>query len=108
MKLHRRRTGGGGARTPMRVPGFPEPVATPPGEAQPTPELHRRAATKPLSVRLMAPLLLRYKRLLRDLDDEGLDATLAELIHALLHEGPGTTDEARELIRRWRRMLDGA
>ncbi len=56
----------------------------------------------------MAPLLLRYKRLLRDLDDEGFDSTLTELVHALLHEGPGTPDEARELVRRWRRTLDDA
>jgi hypothetical protein len=92
----------------VRVPGFPDSVAAPAGEPEPTLELHRRAATKPLSVRLMAPLLLRYKRLLRDLDDEGFDSTLTELVHALLHQGPRTTDEAREVVKRWRRTLDDA
>ena len=55
----------------------------------------------------MAPLLGRYKRLLRDLDDEGFETTLTELVHALMLTGPATTDEARELVRQWRRTLDG-
>jgi hypothetical protein len=56
---------------------------------------------------VMAPLLARYKRLVRDLDDEGFDTTVTELVHALLESGPATPAEARALVRQWRRVLDG-
>jgi hypothetical protein len=51
-------------------------------------------------------LLQRYQGLVRDLQDEGYDTSLAELTHALLHPRPQTADEARELIRAWRRAMD--
>ena len=89
---------------PIRVPGFPSP----PAALAQTSALCRRAPTRALSVRLMVPLLQRYKQLLRDLEDEEFDSTLTELVHALLHAGPTTTQEARELVRRWRWMLDEA
>ncbi len=54
----------------------------------------------------MAPLLARYKRLLRDLDDEEFDTTLTELVHGLLLTGQTTSADARELVRLWRRTLD--
>ena len=55
---------------PIGVPGFPTPAVP----AQ-TNGLRRRAPTRALSVRLMVPLLQRYKQLLRDLEDEDFDTT---------------------------------
>jgi hypothetical protein len=93
----------------MRIPGFaqavePEAIVSRPRSDE---ALSRRTPTRPLSVRVMAPLVARYKRLARDLDDEGFDTTVTELVHALLESGPATPDEARALVRRWRRILDG-
>ncbi len=64
------------------------------------------AGTTSLTVRVVVPLHARYRRLVRDLEDEGYRTSSTELFHALLHFGPEDTDEARDLLRRWRSVLD--
>ncbi len=64
------------------------------------------AGTTSLTVRVVVPLHARYRRLVRDLEDEGYRTSSTELFHALLHFGPKDTDEARDLLRRWRSVLD--
>lgn len=112
-------------RPPIRVPGFPEPPsnsqppsepsrspsrARPPAPAAPPPTpvpvLDRRAGVRQLNVRVLIPLLQRYQRLLRTLEDEGFDTSMAELTQALLHHGPETPHDAKQVVRAWRRALD--
>jgi hypothetical protein len=62
------------------------------------------AATRQFNTRLLQPLHRRYMRLVRDLADEGYETSMTELVHALLHEGPTTTAEARARIRAWRQL----
>ena len=94
--------------TPRRVPGFPPPEQlVEPADAHPVePTLDRRAAVKPLNVRIVLPLLQRYQQLVRELNDAGYATSLAELMHALMLRGPTTPAEARALIRDWRRATD--
>ena len=97
---------------PRRIPGFPPPepaadlAATPPVLRDTEPALDRRAPAKQLNVRIVMPLLQRYHRLVRELDDAGYSTSLAELMHALMLPGPTTPAEARALIREWRRATD--
>jgi hypothetical protein len=98
----------------MRVPGFDAPDATaapalpPPLPRGPRPpaELSARSGAKQLNVRVLLPLHHRYRRLLRELDDEGFDTSMSELVQSLLHSGPADADDAKRLIRSWRRALD--
>jgi hypothetical protein len=98
--------------TPRRVPGFPPPEQlAEPADEKPVvhdgaPAIDRRAAVKPLNVRIALPLLQRYQQLVRDLNDAGYATSLAELMHALMLPGPNTAAEARALIRDWRRATD--
>jgi len=64
------------------------------------------AGTTSLNVRVLVPLHGRYRQLVRALEDEGYRTSSTEIFQALLHFGPANTDEARELIRRWRAVLD--
>ncbi len=64
------------------------------------------AGTTSLNVRILVPLHVRYRKLVRDLEEEGYRASATELFQALLHFGPADTDEARDLLRRWRTLLD--
>lgn len=64
------------------------------------------AGTTSLNVRILVPLHDRYRRLVRELEDEGYKSSATEIFHALLHFGPSGTDEARELLRSWRAVLD--
>lgn len=64
------------------------------------------AGTTSLNVRVLVPLHGRYRQLVRALEDEGYRTSSTEIFQALLHFGPPNTDEARELIRRWRAVLD--
>jgi len=98
-----------------RVPGFSAPAnerAGSPPDAAATdasavwPTLNSRAGTRQINVRVLAPLLVHYKTLLRDLDDDGFETSLTELMHALLYAGPRTPDQARRAVRQWRRVLD--
>lgn len=58
-----------------------------------------------LNVRVPYRLKERYDRLLADLRfDERFRATLAEVVCGVLHEGPQTTSEMRELVERWRAL----
>ena len=91
---------------PRRVPGFPAPAAPPAARPAPVGVADRSAGSKPLNVRILIPLLQRYQQLVRELNDAGYRTSLAELIHALMHPGPSTPDEARALIRDWRRATD--
>lgn len=95
-------------RSPRRVPGSPPPEQlAEPANAHPVePTLDRRAAVKPLNVRIVLPLLQRYQRLVRELNVAGYATSLAELMHALMLPGPTTAAEARALIRDWRRATD--
>ena len=97
----------------IRIPGFDSPVAAPAADGG---TLNRRTPTRPLSIRVMERLHARYKRLVRELEDEGFDTSVTELVHALLvtelvhallEAGPATGEEARAVVRRWRRLLDG-
>ena len=90
------------------MPGFPPPeqLAEPADDKPVAPTLDRRAPVKPLNVRIALPLLARYQQLVRDLNDAGYATSLAELMHALMLRGPATADEARALIRDWRRATD--
>jgi hypothetical protein len=56
-------------------------------------------------VRPALPLDSRYRQLLRECEDDGIETSMTELIHALLHAGPSGAAEARELLRNWRRAL---
>jgi hypothetical protein len=62
------------------------------------------AGTRQFNTRLLEPLHQRYMRLVRDLADEGYDTSMTELVHALLHEGPTTTAQARAKVRAWRQL----
>jgi hypothetical protein len=64
------------------------------------------AGTTSLNVRILVPLHNRYRKLVRELEDEGYKSSATELFHALLHFGPSDTAEARELLRSWRSVLD--
>src|SRR4051812_25729117 len=100
--------------TPMKtprparpIPGFPPRAPTPPPASPPPPAgMDRAAGSKPLNVRVLIPLLKRYQKLVRELNDAGYRTSLAELMHALMLPGSSTTDEARALIRDWRRAMD--
>ena len=98
-------------RSSGRVPGFAQPSASPsettPGLTSRSPmapaALDPRAGTRQLNVRVLAPLLARYKRLVRDLEDEGFETSTTELVHALLHllgHDHGAEMEQRERIHR--------
>lgn len=63
------------------------------------------AGTQSLNVRILVPLHARYRKLVRDLEEEGYRASATELFQALLHFGPQDTREARELLRTWRALL---
>lgn len=117
-------------KTPQRrPPGFPaaeavvarpaavEPAGAGPGPAppaRPAPPIpasaprdpYAGAGTKQVNTRLLEPLHTRFVLLVRQLDDEGYRTSLTEILHALLEEGPDTPDEARELVRRWRRRRE--
>ena len=62
--------------------------------------------TSSLTVRILVSVHARYRKLVRDLEAEGYKASATELFQALLHFGPTDTAEARELLRRWRALLD--
>jgi hypothetical protein len=108
-------------RPPARVPGFATAAParatdTVPAPSQPPSQapaslsaagLSRKAGTRPLHLRLVLPLHHRYRQLLRDCEDEGLETSMTELVHALLHGGPTTPDQVRTLIRTWRREVEG-
>lgn len=102
-------------------PDAAEPVAKPPavkpsasrrprasadGEPETGVNPYTGAGTTSLNVRVLVPLHGRYRQLVRALEDEGYRTSSTEIFQALLHFGPPNTDEARELIRRWRAVLD--
>jgi hypothetical protein len=96
------------ARKPRQTPA-PKPAAQP---QNPVPAAS--AATNPyagmrkvqIPVRLFPPLWDRLDELVRVLSDENLDVDKTALLNAMLHfNGPATTDDARELVNRWRALL---
>ena len=93
-----------------RVPGFAtphtdDPPPTPTNE-EPHHENWSRTGSVQANLRLRLPLHRRYRELLRELDQEGFDTTLTEIIHALLHHhGPRDTVSAKDLVRAWRRTI---
>lgn len=64
------------------------------------------AASRQVNTRLLEPLHTRYMQLVRELDDDGYKTSFTEVLHALLDDGPTTADEARELVRAWRRRRE--
>jgi hypothetical protein len=60
------------------------------------------ARSRHFHFRLLDPARDRYDALVRALRAEGVDTDVTELLHALMHEGPSTTAEARALVQRWR------
>lgn len=95
-----------------RPPGFAQAGPSPPAVPERAPEPpvpaplsrapYRGAPVRQLNVRLLEPLHQRYRTLLRDLHDSGEPTSMTELVHALLHAGPASADEARTLVERWR------
>ena len=99
-------------RSAARVPGFASgPVSAPSGPATaaqtsaPVGGLSRRAGSRPLHLRLALSLDARYRRLLRDCEDDDIDTSMTEIVHALLHTGPSDVAQVRELLRAWRKAL---
>jgi len=68
----------------------------------------RRTGTRQLNLRLHVELHERYRRLLRACEDAGLETTMTELLHALLHVGPQDPEAVREIVRTWRRAQHDA
>ena len=91
-------------RPPARVPGFKgqNELSVQP----PVVPLSRRGGTKQLNLRLLVGLDDRYRGLLRECKDAGINTSMTELVHALLHEGPSDVGDVRILLRRWRPALD--
>lgn len=102
-------------RRPARVPGFaavaagaragadaPARSAPPASAVVPVPGPLDAYGTRQLNVRVPAPVLDRYHRLLRDCHDAGLRTSMTELVQALLHGGPPDPAAARELVRQYR------
>jgi hypothetical protein len=95
-------------RPPTRVPGFTTQNEAGPAAAaahsKPVGDvsLSPRAGSRQLNLRLALGLHQRYRRLLRDCEDEGIDTSMTEIIHALLHQGPDDVRSARQLVRAWR------
>jgi hypothetical protein len=58
-------------------------------------------------MRLQDPLKRRYQQLVRELGDQDIDTNLTEILHALMHEGPESADQARAMLQRWR-LLNAA
>jgi hypothetical protein len=90
-------------------------AATPPAQPKskprrPTPEVPRDpyagAASRQVNTRLLEPLHSRYMQLVRELGDEGYPTSFTEILHALLDDGPTTADDAREIVRAWRRRRE--
>ena len=99
-------------RPPARVPGFkapnePDPEPPAPSEPQRAADLSPRAGTKQLNLRLSLGLDQRYRALLRDCRDAGIDTSMTEIVHALLNEGPRDADEMRGLVHSWRGAVSG-
>jgi len=61
-----------------------------------------------LSVRVSAELYGRYERILHQLDLEGVDSSMTEIVSALLYVGPQTADDARQILRYLRRARDAS
>lgn len=73
-----------------------------------TPAEYRDAKTMTLHVQVPQPLHTRYGRMIADLKfDEQFKTNLTEVTNALLHEGPSTGSELRELVERWREATEG-
>jgi hypothetical protein len=64
------------------------------------------ASSRQVNTRLLEPLHARYMRLVRELADDDYQTSFTELLHAMLDDGPTTADEARELVRAWRRRRE--
>lgn len=93
--------------TTKRAPSRrPKAAAAADGEPASGTNPYTRAGTTSLNVRVLVPLHGRYRQLVRTLEDEGYRTSSTEIFQALLHFGPANTDEARELLRRWRAVLD--
>jgi len=67
---------------------------------------YRGEPGRPTTPRVYSSVHRRYQRLAWALDDAGVeDATMTELLLALLHLGPTDAEGARGLARRWRTLL---
>ena len=82
------------------TPGTPAVELAPAAGSDP----YEGAPVRQFNTRLLDPLHRRYSRLVRDLANEDFDTSMTEIVHALLHEGPSTPEQARELVRRFRRV----
>jgi hypothetical protein len=87
---------------------LPAPPKSKPRRA--TPEVPRDpyagAGSRQVNTRLLEPLHSRYMQLVRELSDDGYPTSFTEILHALLDDGPATADEAREVVRAWRRRRE--
>jgi len=73
-----------------------------------TERVDHRAERRMLSVRVSSELHGRYERILRELDMEGVDSSMTEIVSALLYAGPQTSDDARQILRQYRRARDAS
>jgi len=83
--------------------------ATAPATAKPSDpprDPYAGAPSRQYNTRLLEPLHSRYVQLVRDLEDEGYRTTMTEIVHALLDAGPTAADDARELVRAYRRKRE--
>lgn len=75
-----------------------------PAQAETNPYAGMRKLQAP--VRLFPPLWDRLEGLVHELRAEGLEVDKTALLNAALHfYGPADTDQARELVNRWRMLL---
>jgi hypothetical protein len=93
-------------RTAGTIPGFaaaaPAPHAAPEvADAQPvdTRSVLEPVGTRQLNVRIPVVLHRRYRHLLRDLEDAGIETSMTELVNAVLCAAPADAAGARELLR---------
>jgi hypothetical protein len=93
---------------PAKRQRAPAPKQAEPEPAAPQPETNPFAGMRKVQapVRLFPPLWDRLEQLVRELRDEGHEVDKTALLNAVLHfDGPATTDDARDLVNRWRGLL---
>lgn len=97
----------------QQVRAAPAPAKTTPTPAgrsdEPAPrsrDPYAGAPSSQVNVRLLEPLRARYVGIARELTDDGFKTTFTELLTALLDDGPATPDEARDLLRKYRRRRE--
>lgn len=90
--------------TTREAPRQPRPSRAPSSTG--TRDPYADAPVHQINVRLLTPLRDRYHQLSRELNDDGFRTNFTEILTALMDDGPTTADDARELVRRYRRKRE--